>query len=71
MNKDVRRIVEEAKRQGWKAETTMKSHVQLFAPDGETIVTIGGTPSDARWLPKTVARMRRAGFEWPPTGRRT
>jgi len=34
--------------------------------DGKAIATISGTPSDRRSLLNGLARLRRAGFRWPP-----
>ncbi len=70
MKREWRELIEEAQRQGWRAERTQRGHWQLFAPDGRTIVTLPGTPSDWRAFRNTIAQMRRAGFRWPPEGRR-
>lgn len=66
--KEVREIVEEARRQGWRVEEGKRGHVKLFAPDGRTIVTLPSTPSDHRSLKNSIAEMRWAGFKWPPKG---
>ena len=66
MRKEVRDLVEEAERQGWRRKELASGHVQLLCPDGATIVTIPGSPSDRRWQANAVARLRKGGFKWPP-----
>ena len=66
MHKEVRELVEEAERQGWRRRELASGHVQLLSPDGTTIVTIAGTPSRGRWRANAIARLRRGGFRWPP-----
>lgn len=61
-NKEVRELVEEAKRQGWRCEGLASGHWKCLAPDGVGIVWIAGTPSDHRWKRNTVAQMKRHGF---------
>jgi hypothetical protein len=62
--KELKEIVREAERQDWRVETTKKGHLRFYAPDGETLVTSGGTPSDHRALANLIARLRRHGFVW-------
>lgn len=69
MRKEVREIVEEAVRQGWRVRMLKNSHPLLLAPDGKTMVVLPSTPSDRRSLDNAVARMRRARFKWPPERR--
>lgn len=66
MDKDTRKMLDEARRQGWTVEQRKGNHLKLHAPGGRTIVTMGATESDYRALRNTIARMRRAGFKWPP-----
>jgi predicted RNA binding protein YcfA (HicA-like mRNA interferase family) len=40
--KELKEIVREAERQGWRAGKTKKGHLKFFAPDGENIVTTEG-----------------------------
>ena len=70
LNKEVRELIEEARRQGWRIETLRSGHTMMYAPDGEGKVPVAGTPSDRRALKNVISRMRRHGFEWPPKGRR-
>lgn len=69
MHKDWKRVVEAAVEQRWRVEPTTDGW-QLKAPDGITIVTIHGTPSDHRAIQNTISRMRRSGFQWPPPKRK-
>ncbi len=69
MQKEIREIVEEAQRQGWRVRPLKSGHVLLLAPDGKSTATLPGTPSDWRSLKNAIAEMRRAGFRWPPKRR--
>lgn len=62
--KELKEIIREAERQGWRVGKTKKGHPQFFVPDGENIVTAAGTPSDHRSIDNLVARLRRYGFKW-------
>jgi predicted RNA binding protein YcfA (HicA-like mRNA interferase family) len=62
--KELKEVIKEAKRQGWRVTTTKRGHLQFYAPDGENIVTAAGTPSDHRALANLIARLRRHGFVW-------
>lgn len=70
MNKEVRELVAEAERQGWRCELRKNGHWMMFPPDvTKPPVSVAGTPSDHRWKANTIAKMRRAGFVWPPPER--
>lgn len=67
MKKEIREIVEEAQRQGWRVEIAKSGHIKLFPPDPtKSLVTLPGSPSDQRWRDNALADMRRRGFRWPP-----
>lgn len=66
MRKEVRELVDEAVRQGWRSKVLSSGHVQVFSPDGRTIVTLAGTPSGQRWRVKAISQLRKGGFRWPP-----
>lgn len=66
MDKDLKKIVEALRKQGFTVEVTSKGHVMVFR-DGALVVTFSGTASDWRSLKNGLAKARRAGFEWPPT----
>jgi len=62
--KEVRDLVKEAERQGWRVEFS-RGHYKLYAPNGDPRpITVASTPSDHRWLVNTVSKMRRHGFVW-------
>jgi hypothetical protein len=62
--KEVKEIIRAARRQEWRVKTTKRGHVQFFAPDGESIVTSSGTPSDPRALANLIAQLRKYEFDW-------
>lgn len=63
-NKEIKELIREAERQGWRVSKTKKGHIRFFAPDGETILTAPGTPSEHRWLNNLLPQLRRYGFVW-------
>jgi len=64
MTNEVKELLDAAEKQGWRVERTKKGHWRCYAPDGDTIVIVPGTPSDRRSLRNAVAEMRRGGFQW-------
>jgi hypothetical protein len=66
MDKEVRELVAEAARQGWRCEQRKSGHWLMFPPTRMPPVAVASTPSDHRWRANTIAKMRRAGFVWPP-----
>lgn len=56
-----------AERQGWVIDDT-KNGFQIKSPDGRSIVTMDRLhkSSDPHALSRTVNRMRKGGFLWPP-----
>jgi predicted RNA binding protein YcfA (HicA-like mRNA interferase family) len=62
--KELKGLIREAEDQGWTVRRSKKGHLQFFAPDGETIVTAAGTPSDHRAMANLISRLRRNGFVW-------
>jgi hypothetical protein len=63
MRKDVAELVRRAVRQGWRVEERGSGRILLFSPDGATIVTLHGTPSDVNWRHAAVRQLRRGGFD--------
>ncbi len=72
-NADWPKVQAEARRQGW-IVTPTSTGFSLKAPDGVTQVVMHRLhrSSDPNALSRTVQRMRRSGFQWPPpnAGRR-
>jgi len=60
--KELKELLEEAERQGWRIEHGRGGHYKAYAPSGEGIVTLPSTPGGS--LVPYVARMRRMGFTW-------
>jgi hypothetical protein len=63
MRRDVRELVEQAVRQGWRAEERRSGRLLLYSPDGRTIVTVHGTPSDRNWRHSAIRELKRGGFD--------
>ena len=64
LKKELREILREAQRQGWRVELGRGGHYKLYPPESDEIVATGSTPSSPLSLVKLVARMRRLGFRW-------
>jgi hypothetical protein len=67
--KDVRKLLDAAEAQGFEIVRTRGGHYRVYL-GGDYVVTVGGTVSDYRAYANTLARLKRAGFEWPPPRRR-
>lgn len=65
MDKDLKKIIEAMRKQGFEVEITTKQHVMVYR-DGRLVVTFSGTASDYRSMRNSIAAARRAGFQWPP-----
>ena len=63
MNKEVRELVADLIRQGWDVKPTKSGHFRAYSPDGKTIVTLPGTPSDHRWRQNAIRDLRRGGYD--------
>ncbi len=62
MDKEFRKVIRRAERQGWRIKATKKGSM-LFPPDGtKEIVTIHGTPSDHRAFNNFMTRMNASGY---------
>lgn len=64
-DKDVKRILREAERQGWRIEQGGK-HIKAYPPDpSQSMVTIAQTASDKRAIKNVLSEMRKRGVRWP------
>lgn len=64
--KEIKKIIKEAERQGWRVEMRSK-HYMAFPPDkSHGPVTLPVSPSDHRAVKNVLSEMRRRGFQWPP-----
>lgn len=66
MDKDLRKISDALKNQGFEVEVTARQHLLVFRGDA-LVVTFSGTASDWRAIRNGIAKARKAGFVWPPT----
>jgi hypothetical protein len=62
---DLEDIIDLAQQKGWRVKTG-NGHKQVFSPDGKSIVTVAGTPSDYRALLNIKADFKRAGLDMNP-----
>ena len=60
--KDLKKIFEKAKEQGWRIEQTKGGHYKLFAPDKKTIVLVSGTPKSGDTY-KVETELKKAGVK--------
>lgn len=60
---DLNKVIENAKVQGWRHETTERGHHKFLAPDGHGIVFTSGTPSAPSAWSNFMADMRRNGYQ--------
>lgn len=61
MNTDVKKWRQRALREGWRI-TKSGPHEKWYSPDGESIVTVGGTKISPVTLRNRRADLRRAGL---------
>jgi hypothetical protein len=66
VDKDTKKVLAEAERQGFTVRTTSRGHAQVRNADGQVVAVFSGSPSDIRALRNSIAELRRAGFVWPP-----
>lgn len=64
MNKDLKKIKKALEAQGFECVTTKGNHL-LVLKRGQRITTFASTPSDLRSWKNSLAKAKRAGFEWP------
>lgn len=65
MKKDLKKIAEALREQGFEVTVTKKGHLSV-ARDGRIVAVFSGSASDWRSMRNSIADARRAGFEWPP-----
>ncbi len=66
MDKDTKKVLAEAERQGFTVRATSKGHAQVRNADGQVVAVFSGSASDVRALRNGIAELRCAGFVWPP-----
>lgn len=65
MDKDLRKILKEAEKQGFEVRTTTSGHPMVYR-NGQFVTQSSKTPSDRRGIRNLIAALRRHGFQWPP-----
>ena len=65
MDKDLKKVLKEAVRQGFEVRGTTDGHPMVYK-DGRFVTQFAKTPGDKRGLGNGIAAMRRHGFKWPP-----
>ena len=69
-SKQLKALIKTARDQGWRVERRSK-HYLLFPRDRSMPpIMVPTTPSSHRTPANTIARLKRAGLIWPPTGER-
>jgi len=68
MNKDIRRLLRALEDDGYTWRLSSNGHPIVYAPTGERVTTLPGTPSDHRSMKNALAPLKRRGFQWPPQG---
>ena len=65
VDKDTKKILAEAERQGFTVRRTSKGHHQVRDADGRIVAVFAGTASDHRSIRNSLAALSRAGLTWP------
>lgn len=65
MDKDMKKLIRALKAQGFEVEISKRGHPMVYR-EGRLVATFSGTSSDWRAMKNGIARVRRAGFRWPP-----
>lgn len=65
MDKELRKVLDEAERQGFTVQRTKRGHVMVRDANNVPVTTFSGSASDSRSLRNGIAQLRRAGFAWP------
>ncbi|GAA4627238.1 hypothetical protein [Cellulomonas oligotrophica] len=65
MDKDTRKVLREAERQGFEVRVSKTGHPMVYR-DGVFVTQAASTSSDHRGIRNLIAALRRAGFAWPP-----
>jgi hypothetical protein len=62
MNKDLDKLIHQAKDQGWQIQTKRSGHYKWISPSGRFVVS-SSTPSDRRAVMNITRDLRRYGFQ--------
>jgi hypothetical protein len=64
LDKEVRKIIREAQRQGFRVKPTKKGWMIYGRRKDQGCVVLHRTPSDRRGLQNSITDLRRLGFTW-------
>lgn len=65
MDKDTKRLLAEAERQGFTVRITRNGHAQVRDANNVVVTVLSGTASDHRSFRNAVSQLRKAGLVWP------
>lgn len=65
MDKDTRRVLDAAAKQGFEIRYSAKGYPLIYR-DGAFVAKAAQTTGDRRSLLNLISALRRAGFTWPP-----
>lgn len=61
-NRDFQELLKDLESQNWNVKRTERGHFQFRSPNGQGLVTAGGSYGDFRAIKNLVSQLRRAGF---------
>lgn len=64
MDKDLKKLLKEAEKEGFTVTRTTRGHIKVTR-EGRFVTMFAGTASDHRGFKNGLAAMRRAGFQKP------
>jgi len=59
---DIRLLLRELQRQGWRVAKTRNTHYKAFAPDGKAVVLFSDSREPRAWC-NTLSLLKKAGFK--------
>ncbi len=62
MKKEVKQLLRDLERAGWKSRKTGSGHNLVKSPEGKVVV-VCDSPSDSRSLKNSMADLKRAGYQ--------
>jgi len=63
MKKELKRLIHEMEKTGWRFEKGPKCHTMCFAPDGKGMISLPHTPSDHNFLWSVRRELKKTGYE--------
>jgi predicted RNA binding protein YcfA (HicA-like mRNA interferase family) len=63
-NKDIRKIVKKARKEGWVVTKAKSNHLQFYPPDNyEDIIVMSSTPASTRNFKNILMKLRAKGLD--------